>query len=134
MAAAAMKAVQWSHRYTGTAIVLSSGLNGYSSVMGCSSEHLTAQVAAGAIGAVIPVLVWMLCQVVSWTYRAGWRRLALATGMVAGCVLALSVCHVAAAIGQLTGSGVLLSLLLAVGIDVGLGASEATAVLVSSVE
>jgi hypothetical protein len=49
-------------------------------------------------------------------------------------VLALSDLHVAAALASLTGTHWLLAGLLAVGIDCGLVSSEATAILVSSVE
>ncbi len=90
--------------------------------------------AAAVIGAVIPLLVWQLCKVTAWAYKAGWKRLALVPGAVAGCLLALSVVHVAAALAALTGASPLMSSLFAIGIDVGLGSSEATAILVSTAE
>lgn len=132
-AIAARKAERWAHWYTGTAVVLSSGLNGYAAVVESRAEGWAAAAAAG-IGVVIPVLVWMLGTVTAWTYRAGWRRLALVSGAVAACLLALSVVHVAGALALLTGSSWLLAGLFAVGIDCGLVSSEATAILVSSVE
>lgn len=131
--AAAAKAERWAHWYTGTAVVLSSGLNGYAAVVE-SRQSGAAAVAAAGIGAIVPVLVWILGTVTAWTYRAGFRRLAIASGAVAACVLALSVVHVAAALVLLTGSSGLLASLLAIGIDVGLVSSEATAILVSSPE
>ncbi len=131
---AAKLAERWARVYTGTAIALSAGLNGYSSVVGSGATGLVAQVTAAGIGAIIPVLVWMLGTVTAWTYRAGWRRLALVIAAIAACGLALSVCHVAEAVAAWTGATLLLSTLLAVVIDCGLVASEAAAVLVSSVE
>ncbi len=130
---AARKAERWAHWYTGTAVVLSSALNGYAAVRESGQAGYGA-VAAAAIGVTIPVLVWMLGTVTAWTYRAGWRRLALMSGAVAACVLALSVVHVAGALAALTGTSWLLAGLLAVGIDCGLVSSEATAILVSSVD
>jgi hypothetical protein len=133
-AKAAERAVRWSHWYTGTAILLSSGLNGYAAVQASGASGTAGLVAAASIGAVVPVLVWMLGTVTAWTYRAGWKRLALVSGAVAACVLALSVLHVATALAALTGTHLVLSGLMAVGIDCGLVSSEVTAILVSSVE
>jgi hypothetical protein len=127
-------AVLWSKRYTAIAVGLSSALNAYSGVSHSNVGGFAGMMASGAIGAVIPLLVWMLGSVTAWTYRAGWTRLAYVTGAIACCVLALSVVHVAGALATLTGSGIVMAGLLAVGIDCGLVASEATAVLVSMVE
>lgn len=131
--AAAARAERWAHRYTYAAVLLSSGLNGYAAVRD-SGQSGAGAVAAACIGASIPVLCWMLSRVTAWTYRAQFRRLALVSGAVAACVLALSVVHVAGALATLTGSSGLLAALLAVGIDCGLVSSEATAIMVSSVE
>jgi hypothetical protein len=131
---AAGKAVAWSHRYTAAAVVLSAGLNGYAAAQDSGAAGPVGQATAAAIGVTVPVLVWMLGTVTAWTWRAGWRRLAAVSGAVACCVLALSVLHVAAALASLTGTHWLLAGLLAVGIDCGLVSSEATAILVSSVE
>jgi hypothetical protein len=133
-AKAAQRAVRWSHWYTGTAIVLSSGLNGFAAVQASGASGAAGMVTAAGIGAVVPVLVWMLSTVTAWTYRAGWKRLALVSGAVAACVLALSVVHVATALAALTGTPLYLAGLMAVGIDCGLLSSEATAILVSSVD
>ena len=84
--------------------------------------------------AVIPVLVWLLGCVTAWAYRAGWRRLAMLVGAVASCGLALSVVHVSEAVAAWTGATLMLATMLAVVIDCGLVASEAVAILVSSVE
>lgn len=132
-AEASRRAERWAKAYTGTAVALSSGLNAYAAVVE-SGSHGWAALAPAAIGITIPVLVWMLGTVTAWTYRAGWQRLALVSGAVAACVLALSVIHVAGALAALTGSQLVLSYLLAVGIDCGLVSSEATAILVSTVE
>jgi hypothetical protein len=78
--------------------------------------------------------VWVLGKVTAWTYRAGWRRWACVPGAVAAALLALSVCHCATAFAALTGAALPLAYCMAVGIDCGLLSSEATAILVSSVE
>jgi hypothetical protein len=131
---AARKAEQWARWYTCCAVVLSAGLNGFAAVRESGAASPVSMVAAAGIGAVVPVLVWILGTVTAWTFRAGWKRLAYVSGAVAACVLALSVVHVAGALAALTGTGAILSGLLAVGIDCGLVSSEATAILVSSVE
>jgi hypothetical protein len=131
---AAERAERWAKVYTALAVCLSAGLNGYASVEASGAASPLGMVAAAGIGAVVPVLVWILGTVTAWTFRAGWKRLAYVSGAVAACVLALSVVHVAGALAALTGTGWLLAGLLAVGIDCGLVSSEATAILVSSVE
>jgi hypothetical protein len=72
--------------------------------------------------------------VTAWTYKAGWQRWALVPGAVSCALLALSVTHCAVAFAALTGTSAVLSACVAVGIDCGLVASEATAILESSVE
>lgn len=130
--AAAERAVRWSHRYTALAIIVSSGLNAYAS---CQAAPTAAgQVAGAVLGAVVPVFVWGLAQLASWTYRAGWHRLALLPAGVSCVLLALSVTHCASAFAALTGTGLVLSGCLAVGIDCGLVASEATGILVSTAD
>ncbi len=131
---AAVLASKWATRYTGTTVFVSSALNAYSAVVESGQTTMIGSVAAGGIGALVPVLVWMLGCVTAWTWKAGWHRLAYVTGAISCCVLALSVIHVASALASLTGTGLVLSGLLAVGIDCGLVASEATAVLVSTQE
>src|SRR5262245_44850563 len=129
---AARLAERWAHRYTVSAVILSSGLNGYGSVQ--HTEHSgVLLVASAVIGALLPVLVWQLSRATAWAYRAGWRRPAYVMAAVATCLLALSVLHVAGALASLCGLGAVLAGLYAVGIDAGLVASEATAILVSEV-
>jgi hypothetical protein len=130
--AAAEKAVVWSHRYTALAIVLSSSLNAYA---GCQhTDGVAGKVAGAALGAAVPVLVWVLSRMTAWAYRAGWQRLAYVPGIVACALLALSVTHCASAFAALTGTSLLLSGCLAIGIDCGLVASETVGILVSAVE
>ncbi len=128
---AAQKAERWAHRYTVSAVVLSSGLNAYGSAQHSSHTGL-ALVAGAVIGAVLPVLVWQLSRATAWAYRAGRRRPAYCMAAVACCLLALSVAHVAAALVALCGLGGWMAALYAVGIDAGLVSSEATAILVSA--
>lgn len=127
--AAAEKAVAWSHRYTVLAITLSAALNAYAGQE--SASTVAGKVAGAVLSASVPVAVWVLSRVAAWTYRAAWHRAALVTGIVACFLLALSVTHCASAFATLTGTGILLSGCLAVGIDCGLVASEATGILVS---
>ena len=130
--AAAQSAVRWSHAYTVLAVVTSAGLNAYASVQDGASP--IGKAAGAALGASVPVFVWVLAKITAWTYKAGWQRLAYVPGIVACVLLALSVTHCASAFAALTGTGLLLSGCLAVGIDCGLVASEATGILVSVVE
>lgn len=131
--AAAQRAERWAHRYTTGAVLLSAGLNGWAAQHDSGMSGTQAAVSA-AIGASIPILCWTLSRVTAWTFRANWCRLALVSGAIAACLLALSVVHVAGALAAWTGASWLLAGLFAVGIDCGLVSSEATAILVSSVE
>jgi hypothetical protein len=133
-AAAAARAERWAHAYTGVAVGLSAGLNGYAAVQGSETTGLVGQVAAAGIGALIPLMVWGLAKVAAWAHKAGRRQLALLAAAVAACLLALSVLHVAAALAALTGIGGVLAGLQAVGIDCGLVVSEVTAIAVTTTE
>ena len=120
---------RWGTRYVIAACVLSSGLNAWANVDMCVSDSLLACSAAGILGAVIPGLAWMLSKIAGHAYRAGRKRLACMVGIAAVSLLVLSIWHCAHAIALLTGGGVVLSSLLAVGIDYGLVASETASVL-----
>jgi hypothetical protein len=78
---------------------------------------------------VVPVLVLILGRVAGLLHKRQLARLAYVVGAVGGVVLALSVVHCTDSISRLTGSGVLLSGLLAVGIDCGLVACEVAAIV-----
>lgn len=120
---------RWAGRYVASAVLLSSGLNAFANVDLCPMEGIGERCAAGIIGAVVPGLVWLTGKVAGWAHRAAKGRLALLVGLAGVCLLLLSVAHCAHAIAHLTGSGWLLSLLLAVGIDYGLVASEVAAIV-----
>lgn len=119
----------WATRYVVAAIVLSAMLNAAANVRLCGSELLPAQAAAGILGAVVPALVWLAGKQAGYAHRAGRPRLAYAVGAAGVCLLVLSIYHCSHALAHLTGSGWVLSLLLAVGIDYGLVASEVAAIL-----
>jgi len=120
---------RWGNRYVVTACVLSSALNAWANVDMCGSDHVVACTAAGLLGAVVPGLVWMLGKIAGHAYRAGRRGHAAGVGAAGVALLILSIWHCAHAIALLTGGGILLSGLLAVGIDYGLIASEVAAVM-----
>jgi hypothetical protein len=124
---AAAQAVRWAHRYALTAIVLSAGLNGYAASV--EAPSIIGKGVGALLGAAVPVAVWLLAQLTAWTYRAGYQRLALLPCLVSAALLLLSVAHCASAFAALTGTGWLLSVCLAVGIDCGLVSSEAVAIL-----
>lgn len=128
------KAQEWAGRYTGVAIVLSAGLNGFAAVCDSGAVHPLAISTAATIGAVVPGLVWGLGKLAGWLHRARWSRLAATAGAVGVCLLLLSVIHCSASIAGLTGSSLVLSTLLAIGIDCGLVVSELAAILVSEDE
>ena len=119
----------WGSRYVLLACVLSSGLNCWANVDLCGSPALGAQVAAGGLGAIVPVLVWLLGKIAGHAYRAGRRPVCWAVGAAGVALLSLSVWHCAHAIALLTGGGLVLSGLMAVGIDYGLIASEVAAIV-----
>jgi hypothetical protein len=133
-AAARQAAVAWAHRYTVGAVVLSAGLNAWASVQDSGSRSAVGMAAAAVVGGIVPVGVWVLSKLAGHLTRAGWRRMACAAGGVGVFLLALSLWHCSAAIASLTGAAVLLSVLLAVGIDCGLVVSELAAVLVQEDE
>ncbi len=119
----------WGTRYVVAACVLSSGLNAWANVDMCGSENVVAMGAAGILGAVVPGLAWMLSKIAGHAYRAQRRHMSMFVGAAAVALLVLSVWHCAHAIALLTGGGVVLSGLLAVGIDYGLVASEVSSVM-----
>jgi hypothetical protein len=120
---------RWGMRYVVAACGLSSGLNAWANVDMCGSDSVLACSAAGMLGAVIPGLVWMLGKIAGHLYRAKRRGLACSVGAAGVALLILSIWHCAHAIALLTGGGLMLSGLLAVGIDYGLVASEVAAVM-----
>lgn len=132
-AVAAGKAVWWAEKVTACSIGLSAFLNGWAAQHDSGREGWETWGSA-AIGASIPLFCWGLAKVTGWTARAGRKRLAMATGAIAACVLALSVVHVAAALSAWTGTGWVLAGLFAIGIDAGMVSSEATAIMVSTAE
>lgn len=125
---------RWGTRYVIAACVLSSGLNAWANVDMCGSANVLACSAAGVLGAVVPLLVWMLGRIAGHAYRANKRPLAFAVGAAGVALLALSIWHCAHAIALLTGGGLVLSGLLAVGIDYGLVASEVASVMAATTE
>lgn len=120
---------RWGRRYVVAACVLSSGLNAWANVDMCGSTGVLACTAAAALGAVVPGLVWMLGHISGHAYLAGRRWHSVAVGAAAVALLVLSIWHCAHAIALLTGGGLVLSGLLAIGIDYGLVASEVASVM-----
>lgn len=125
---------RWGTRYVVAACILSSCLNAWANVDMCGSANVLACTAAGTLGAVVPLLVWMLGRIAGHAYRANKRPLAFAVGAAGVALLALSIWHCAHAIVLLTGGGLVLSGLLAVGIDYGLVASEVASVMAATNE
>lgn len=122
---------KWGTRYVVAACVLSSGLNAWANVDMCGSDSVLACTAAGVLGAVVPGLAWMLSKIAGHAYRAKRTHMAIAVGLGAAALLTLSIWHCAHAIALLTGGGVVLSGLLAVGIDYGICSSEIASVMAS---
>ena len=119
----------WAGRYVVLACVLSSGLNAWANVDLCGNDSPLAQGAAGFLGAVVPVLVWLLGKVAGHAHRAGRLPVCWLVGAAGVALLMLSVWHCAHAIQLLTGGGLILSLLMSLGIDYGLVASEVAAIV-----
>lgn len=125
------KSLVWAKAYTMIAILLSCLLNGFASVRESGQQNLIGNFAPAIVGGIIPILVWVLGTVTAWTYGSGLKILAKIAGGVSACLLLLSVSHVATAISILTGSSLVMSCLLAIGIDCGLVVSEVIAIVVS---
>lgn len=119
----------WANRYVGAAVVLSAGLNGWASVDLSGAGDFVHQAAAAGIGAVVPGLVWIAGKVAGWSHRAGRKGLAGMVGSAGVCLLLLSIAHCSHAIAHLTGCGLALAGMMAVGIDYGLVASEVAAIV-----
>lgn len=126
--------VRWAHRYTYVAVGLSAGLNAYSACHNASDYGILRQVASGAVSAMVPLLVWGLAQLAGWLTKGGLLALAKAAGAVGIAMLTLSLWHVSEAIHLLTGQGIVLAVLLAIGIDCGLVVSELSAIVASDDE
>lgn len=128
--AAALRSLEcWATRYVIAAVVLSACLNAAANVQLCGSTSFAGQLAAGVLGAVVPLFVWIAGKAAGYAHRAGRNRIAVAVGSAGVCLLVLSIYHCSHALAVLTGSNWFLALLLAVGIDYGLVAAETAAIL-----
>lgn len=127
-------ACRWSRWYTWAAVAASAGLNGYQATVDSQAASWPGLAAAAVLSGGVPVAVWALAKVGSSLWRAGWRKAAGLLGTVASCGLALSLVHVAHALGALTGCGDYLAVLLAVVVDVGLICCEGVHTLLQSQE
>lgn len=117
----------WAARYVGGAIGLSSVLNAYA-VLSSSSATGGWQYVGVAFAGLVPVGVWVLAKQAASAYRGGKALGAYSVALAAVALLVLSLFHCSAAIAGLTGSDLLLSWCMALGIDYGLVASELLAV------
>ena len=116
----------WCMAYVALAAVMSMGLNAWA-----NGQHAPAgtQWAAWGMGAAIPVLVLLLGKIAGLCYKRKNIPLAYAAGGVGVAVLMLSVFHCYQSISLLTGSGWLLSSLLAIGVDAGMVVAEVVSVV-----
>lgn len=103
---------------------MSALLNGYA-----NSLHAGAPWAGWLMGIAIPVIVLILGKVAGLVYQRGHARGAFALGAVGSGLLFLSVWHCSTSISLLTGSGVFLSMPMAVAIDMGLVGCEVAGLL-----
>jgi hypothetical protein len=108
-------------------VIMSMMLNAWANMQHAAEGQ---QLAAGAMGAVIPVLVLLLSKVAGICYkRRASSNLAKISGAIGVAVLGLSIFHCYQSIAALTGSGMLLSMLLALGIDAGMVVCEVVTVM-----
>ena len=116
---------RWATSYVALSAVMSMVLN---AMANChhAQDHV---VMAGAMGALIPILVLLLGRVAGLLYRRRKPRLAYCVGGIGVVLLMLSVFHCTESIAVLTGSKWLLAAALAVGIDCGLVACEVVSVI-----
>jgi hypothetical protein len=100
-------------------LLLSAGLNGYA-----NAQHAPTAWAGWLMGLAVPVLVLVLSKVAGEKWQMGQRPIAWFAGGSGVALLCLSVWHCANSIALLTGSGLVLSVPMAVAIDAGLVACE----------
>lgn len=124
---------KWAHRAVISLTATSSLLNVWSTMVETKATGGW-QWAAMGFGGLIPVGVWLLFQAAAWSYRAGFRRLAMA-GVGVGCgLLICSLTHCAHACAGLLGVSTALGWAMAIGIDCGLVWAETAAILVHEEE
>jgi hypothetical protein len=117
---------KWCMAYVALSATMSMGLNAWA-----NGQHAPAgtQWAAWLMGAAIPILVLLLSKIAGLCYQRGSILLSKIAGSVGVAVLGLSVFHCYESISLLTGSGWLLSSLLAIGIDAGMVVAEVVSVV-----
>jgi hypothetical protein len=81
------------------------------------------------LGVTVPLLVLLLGKIGGLLWKRGKRLPAIAIGLIATVVLALSVVHCSESIALLTGSPLPLAVAMAVGIDAGMIACEVAATI-----
>lgn len=106
-----------------TCAALSAVLNGYS-----ASQHAPIPVMGWLLGLTIPAIVLLLGRVSGKLWKRGNKPLAYFAGGSGVGLLVLSVYHCAESISLLTGSGLILSVPMAIAIDAGMTASELAAI------
>ncbi len=116
---------RWATSYVALSAIMSMVLN---AMANChhAQDHV---VMAGAMGALIPVLVLLLGRVAGLLHRRKKYRLAYCVGGIGVVLLMLSVFHCTESIAVLTGSRWMLAAALAIGIDCGLVACEVVSVI-----
>ncbi len=99
--------------------VLSAALNGY-----CYSQHSPSPIGGWVLGVSIPAIILILGKVAGTSFKKSrwWVGAAAAISGIA--LLALSVVHCAESIALITGSGMAMSIPLAIAIDCGLVSCE----------
>ena len=123
---------RWTSRYVLGAIAGSSMLNGYQSYVDGGQGY--GGIAGAAIGISIPIAVWTLAKCAGWAYQAKMLRIATIIAGVGTGLLITSLWHVSTAIALLTGSGMYLGVAVAIGLDCGLVATEAAAIVAEDVQ
>jgi hypothetical protein len=109
----------WANAGIGLTLALSGVLNGYA-----NAEASPVAWAGWLMGMCVPALVLILSRVGGLAWKRGRRNLAKGCGAVALALLVLSVWHCAVSVAALTGSPLVLGVLMAIGIDCGLVACE----------
>jgi hypothetical protein len=98
---------------------LSAVLNGYS-----NSQHAPEPLFGWMMGFAVPIIVLVLSKIAGNKWKKGQRHMAYLSGGSGSLLLLLSVWHCAQSIAMLTGSDYLLSIPMAIAIDLGLVSCE----------
>lgn len=106
------------HRFAYAGIGLNASLSAFLNGM-ANASHADSPILGWMIGITIPAILLVLGKIAGTSYKMGYSRFAYGMAITGSFLLFLSVFHCASSLAQLTGSHWLISLPMAIAIDVG---------------